>query len=92
MFEKINVIKEAVEMRVTGETMVRALSAVSTAAHKKMISEEEYLKKYSDSLKIRKTYWQIVMRATRIIQMTMTMILQEPVLALLSLLLFLLLL
>merc|ERR1719184_51425 len=49
-FEKRNVIKEAVEMRVTGETMVRALSAVSTAAHKKMISEEEYLKKYSDFL------------------------------------------
>jgi len=47
-FEKKNVISDAIEMRVTGETVIKALSAVSIIVHNKIIEEEEYLQKYSD--------------------------------------------
>jgi len=36
------------KMEMTGEMMIRALSAVRTAVHHDMISEEEYIKKYAD--------------------------------------------
>ena len=36
------------KMKMTGEIMIRALSAVRTAVHHDIISEEEYIKKYSD--------------------------------------------
>ena len=49
-FEKENVISDAIEMRVTGETIIKALAAVSVVTHKKIIEEEEYFQKYSDFL------------------------------------------
>ena len=41
-------VGDAKEMKMTGDIIIRALSAVSTAVNHSMISEEEYLKKYSD--------------------------------------------
>ena len=35
-------------MKMTGDIMVRALSAVSNSVHHKMIGENDYLKKLSD--------------------------------------------
>ena len=47
-FEKKNVISDAIEMRVTGEIVIKALAAVSVITHKKMIEEEEYFLRYYD--------------------------------------------
>jgi len=47
-FEKKDVISDAIEMRVTFDTMIRALSVASITVHDKIIGEEEYLKKYSE--------------------------------------------
>ena len=40
--------RDSKKMKMTGEMMIRALSAVRTAVHHDMISEEDYVKKYSD--------------------------------------------
>ena len=47
-FEKKNVISDAIEMRVSGETIIKALSAVSIVVHNKIIKEDEYLQKFSN--------------------------------------------
>jgi len=41
------------EMKMKGDVMIRALSAVRTAVHHDMISEQEYIKKYSDFVEMK---------------------------------------